>query len=200
VFIPLLSGIFFCALCAFLWPFFFRLNGSGREGRMRSWRCRCCGAVHDELPRSYGAQAPALWFTIPEAEREQRALLNSDLCLIDAQHGFIVGNLEIPVLDGTGPFSWDVWVSLSLPNFKRAWQLWEQPGREAEPPYFGWLSTVLPGYPDTLHLKTNVHSREVGRRPRIELEPTDHPLAVEQRQGITLARVQEIAELVLHGL
>jgi hypothetical protein len=57
----------------------------------------------------------------------------------------------------------------------------------------------LPGYPDTVNLKTMVHSREVGRRPFIELEPTDHPLAVEQRQGITWARVQEIAELVLHG-
>ncbi len=34
----------------------------------------------------------------------------------------------------------------------------------------------------------------------IELEPTDHPLAVEQRVGITLARVQEIAETLLHGL
>ena len=32
----------------------------------------------------------------------------------------------------------------------------------------------------------------------IELEPTDHPLAVEQREGITLARVIEFAERVLH--
>jgi hypothetical protein len=147
----------------------------------------------------YGAAAPALWFTIPEGEREARALLSSDLCLIDEQHGFIVGNLELPVLDSDERFSWDVWVSLSLPNFKRAFQLWEQPERVSEPPYFGWLSTSLPGYPETLHLKTMIHTREVGRRPWVELEPTDHPLAVEQRQGITLARVREIAELVLHG-
>jgi hypothetical protein len=43
-----------------------------------------------------------------------------------------------------------------------------------------------------------VHTRAVGVRPYIQLEPTDHPLAVEQRTGITLARVQEIAEMVLH--
>jgi hypothetical protein len=147
----------------------------------------------------YGAPAPALWFTIPQAEREERALLSSDMCLIDEQHGFIVGNLEIPVLDSAQHFSWDVWVSLSLANFKRAYQMWEHAGRESEPPYFGWVSTLLPGYPETLYLKSHVHTREVGRRPRVELEPTDHPLAVEQRQGITLARVQEIAELVLHG-
>src|SRR5207248_5640632 len=97
---------------------------------------------------------------------------------------FIVGNLEIPVIGHAEHFSWDVWVSLSKDNFKRAYQLWTTPGRESEPPYFGWLSTRLPGYPDTLHLKTHVHTREVGRRPRVELEPTDHPLAVEQRAGI----------------
>jgi hypothetical protein len=151
------------------------------------------------LPLAYGPRAPVLWFTLPESEREQRALLSSDLCLIDELHGFIAGNLEIPIIGSEQHFSWDAWVSLSLPNFKCAFQLWEQPGRESEPPYFGWLSSLLPGYPETLHLKTMVHTREVGRRPRIGLEPTDHPFAVDQRQGITWERVQEIAEVVLHG-
>lgn len=71
-------------------------------------------------------------------------------------------------------------------------------GRESEPPFFGWLSTALPLYPETLHLKTHVHTRLVGQRPFIELEPTDHPLAVEQRDGITMERVREIAEALLH--
>lgn len=163
------------------------------------WRCRSCGAIHDELPMHYGSSAPDLWYTIPETQRERRTLQSTDLCLIDETHGFIVGNLEIPVLDSGERFTWDVWVSLSLPNFKRAFQLWEQPGRESEPPYFGWVSTSLPGYPETLNLKSLVHTREIGRRPRVELEPTDHPLAVEQRQGITLARVREIAEFILHS-
>ncbi len=96
-------------------------------------------------------------------------------------------------------FSWDVWVSLSDRNFERTCELWEQNGRESEPPYFGWLSTALPGYPETVNLRTMVQTRELGRRPSVELEPSDHPLAVEQREGITIARVQEIAELVLHG-
>lgn len=30
-------------------------------------------------------------------------------------------------------------------------------------------------------------------------EPTDHPLAVEQRVGITMDRVREIGEALLHG-
>lgn len=93
-----------------------------------------------------------------------------------------------------------VWVSLSRPNFDRMSELWTDPGRVHEPPGFGWLSTELPLYePTTLNLKTRVHSRPVGTRPVVELEPTDHPPAVEQRTGITVARVREIAErLVAH--
>ena len=112
------------------------------------------------------------------------------------------GAVVIPVTDAAGTeFDWGVWVSLSRDSFTRALSLWSAPGREREQPYFGWMSTELPLYrPSTLSLKTRVHTQAVGQRPLIELEPTDHPLAVEQRTGITLARVQEIAEMLLHAL
>ena len=73
-------------------------------------------------------------------------------------------------------------------------ELWTSPRRADEPPYFGWLSTSLPAavYPQTLQLKTHVFNQAVGRRPLIVLEPTDHPLAVEQREGITTARVHAL--------
>ena len=60
------------------------------------------------------------------------------------------------------------------------------------------LSTALPIYPDTINLATNVHTRAVGVRPFVELEPTEHPLALEQRNGITWARVLEIASIMQH--
>lgn len=47
-----------------------------------------------------------------------------------------------------------------------------------------------------IKFKTNVHIREVGMAPYVELEPTDHPLAIEQRNGITLDRVKEIEEMI----
>ena len=166
---------------------------------MHQYRCRVCGLVHDGLPLSYGAEAPELWFTIPEEERHYRTLLSSDQCEIDNKFFFIVGNIDIPIIDMEDTFSWTVWVSLSKDNYKRAGKLWTKKGRESEPPYFGWLRTRLPVYPDTLNLKTMVHTRPVGKRPYIELEPTDHPLAIEQHQGITQERVQEFAEKILHS-
>jgi hypothetical protein len=165
----------------------------------KGYTCRVCGGQHGEVPLHYGASAPLAYYGVPEAERKDRCLLSSDQCVIDEEHFFIVGNLELPVIGHDEHFSWDVWVSLSQENFARAYQLWTRPGRESEPPYFGWLSTALPCYPEpTVHLKTHVHTRAVGRRPLVELEPTDHPLAVEQRTGITWDRVREIAEQVLH--
>ena len=161
--------------------------------------CPTCGQFHSELPMEFGADAPALYYAIPEEERASRCDLTTDLCVIDGAHFFIRGCLEIPVVDGSGPFVWGVWASLSKDNFKRAMELWDTPGRENEPPYFGWLCTSLPRYPDTLHLKTHVYTRPVGQRPVVELEPTDHSLAVDQRNGITMNRVREIAEALLHG-
>jgi hypothetical protein len=125
--------------------------------------------------------------------------LCADQCVVREQHYFVKDMIEIPVIGSDEVFSWGVWVSLSRESFSKTADLLDTPGREAEKPYFGWLTTDLPVYPATLNLKTHVHTRPVGERPFVELEPTDHPLAVEQRTGITLDRVREIAAAVLHG-
>lgn len=159
--------------------------------------CSCCGQFHAELPMNYSATAPYYWD--PSFADTDDSLLSSDQCVIKAEHYFVKGLVEIPVIGSDDVFSWAVWVSLSRENFSRAADMWETPGREAESPYFGWLTTELSPYlPSTINLKTHVHTRPVGQRSFIELEPTDHPLAVEQRNGITLDRVREIAEAVLH--
>ncbi|MGC5033659.1 DUF2199 domain-containing protein [Micromonospora sp. DT229] len=159
--------------------------------------CRGCGQRHDGLAFSYGASAPAYWRD--EFDGDERSVLEDETCVIDARHYFVRARLVIPVLDADQDFDWGVWVSLSRDNFSRTMDLWTTPGREQEPAYFGWLSTELPVYPvQTLNLKTEVHTEPVGTRPHVVLEPTDHPLAVEQRTGITVARVQEMAELLLH--
>lgn len=160
--------------------------------------CRTCGEFHPELPMDFGADAPAAFYSVPEEEREARCQLNPDLCVIDEREFFIRGCLEIPVVDGPRPFVWGVWTSLSETSYKRTVEIWKTPGREQEPPFFGWLSTSLPLYPETLLLKTNIYTRPLGSRPSVELEPTDHPLAVEQRTGITMDRVRELVERLMH--
>ncbi|MEV4134074.1 DUF2199 domain-containing protein [Dactylosporangium sp. NPDC049742] len=159
--------------------------------------CRGCGQRHGGMPFSYGAIAPQVWSD--DYAGDESSTLEDELCIIQAEHFFVRARIVIPVLDADTDFDWGVWVSLSRANFERSLELWTTPGREQEPPYFGWLSTEIPVYePTTLSLKTHVHTQPVGSRPRVELEATDHPLAVEQRDGITRDRVQEFAELLLH--
>jgi hypothetical protein len=159
--------------------------------------CHSRGQHHDDPPFSYAAPAPAYWRD--DLDGDGRSVLDDEVCVIQAQHYFVRARLVIPVLDAETDFEWGVWVSLSRTNFGRMVERWTMPGREREPAYFGWLSTELPGYPiGTLNLKTEVHTAPVGQRPHIVLEPTDHPLAIEQRGGISVQRVREIAGLLLH--
>ncbi|SDT82235.1 hypothetical protein SAMN05216371_7043 [Streptomyces sp. TLI_053] len=160
--------------------------------------CACCAEQHDGPPLSYGSPAPTGWK--PRYARRRDSELTPDQCVIKGREFYVHGLIEIPVRDTGETFSWGVWVSLSEPNFARAHDLWEDLAREQEPPYFGWLVTELPVYPrSTLLLKTHVLTRAVGLRPLIELEPTDHPLAVEQREGITAERVRAFADQLLGG-
>jgi hypothetical protein len=119
--------------------------------------------------------------------------------VIDSREYYIRAVLEIPIVGGETVFTFGVWSSLSEANFKREQKLASDPSRVDEPPYFGWLSNRIWQYPDTLSLKCNVISRPPGQRPRIELEPTDHLLSVEQRNGISHDRLMELSEQCLHG-
>lgn len=166
---------------------------------MQGYYCATCGEYHERVPLSFAADAPYSYEDIPEAERESRTVVTPDQCIIDDRWFFVRGVLEVPILGTEDVFTWGVWVSLSKTNFERISELWEIEGRENEPPYFGWLNTSLPTYPDTLNLKTNVHTRALGMRPLVEVQRTDHPLARDQHEGITLERARAIADTILHG-
>lgn len=148
---------------------------------------------------SFSWDYPVQYLLVPEQERPGRVELTSDACVIDGQWFFVRGCLDIPVRDHEEPLSWGVWCSLSPDNFRRYAALYQQVDREAGESFFGWLCSALPGYPDTQELKTMVRLRPWPTRPFVELEPTSHPLAVEQREGITVARARELAEQVMHS-
>jgi hypothetical protein len=145
----------------------------------------------------YSFAAPWPWLTTPESERGS-SVLTEGHCILRDEDYFIRGCIEIPVTGQKDPFIWGAWVSLSRDNFNREQSLRNDPRRTEEPAYVGWLSSRIQVYPDTLLLKARIHLRKVGTAPLIELQPTDHPLAVEQRSGISLHRVREIFERMEH--
>ena len=147
---------------------------------------------------TFGARAPLSYYGVPDGERAKRCSLGSDDCVIDEEYFFVRGCLDIPVIGESESFSWGVWVSLSEANFKEWAKHFGETKRSHVGPFFGWLNAAIEPYPDTINLKTMVHLRDNGIRPFIELEPTDHPLAVEQRNGISVARVADIYAKIMH--
>lgn len=165
---------------------------------MPGFTCATCGNYHDELPLCFGVEAPDYYYSIPPEEREARVEMSADWCVVDDEHFFIRGRIEIPIINHTETLVWNAWTSLSESNFIRSQEMWHDPLRVAEDPYFGWLQTVIPGYDNTLNIKTWVHTQAVGIAPQIEVFEEAHSLMLDQRNGITLAHAQQIVEGILH--
>jgi hypothetical protein len=167
--------------------------------KSNSYICSLCGETHYGYPLDFAFSRPFQWYQIPENERASRIWTNDDLCVIDQSNFYIRVCLEIPVIDSQTSFAWGVWVLVSKNDFKHYFELWAVDDTSTEPPFDGFLNNRLAGYPDTLNLKTKIYLRSNGLRPVLELEQSEHPIVLEQRQGITMERVQAIAELLLHN-
>lgn len=161
------------------------------------FRCQVCDEWHEGLP-DLGFDAPLHYYQLSDEERRSRATRSSDLCTIDDDSFFVRGVIELPIRGAADRFGIGAWVSLKEENYQRYVELYdaEDPGDEG--PYFGWLCNRIAGYPDTLSLKTHLCLRPAPARPAIELEPTDHPLAVQQREGISPEEIQEVIQHALH--
>ena len=57
---------------------------------------------------------------------------------------------------------------------------------------------VMENFGEWASLFDEAHRSNHGTRPYIELEPTDHPLAVAQREGISVERVAELFAAMTH--
>jgi hypothetical protein len=163
----------------------------------REWTCPCCGLNHGGV-FDLACGEPAYWQGSADkspnsAVRTSRNVLTEDFCVLDGEHFFVRCVLELPIAgQPNASFGYGVWSSLSKKNFDLYLETFDSDGQSDLGPWFGWFSNRLKGYPDTLGLKCQVHPQGDGQRPLVELEPTDHPLAVEQRNGISFDRLLDI--------
>jgi hypothetical protein len=162
--------------------------------------CVSCGREHDIEKVSFGAAAPFQWGLLSEDERSRSSLFQ-ERCEIDSKKGksyYVLACLDIPIQGTDRIFTLGVWCSISEKSYAEISAHWDNPDRARLGPYFGWLCTQIPGYPETAFLKTRVHQRESGVSLAVELEPTDHPLAVDQRLGIEIHRLVTIVTELIH--
>src|ERR687886_160762 len=136
---------------------------------MTGFVCTICGEYHESLPMGFGAIAPDYWHDLPDAERKTGCILDEEICIIKDTYFFIKGNIELPVQGEDDFFVYTVWVSVSKDSFDRIVARWRDPRRVEDPPYFGYLATRLPTYPETINLKSQVYNEDLGLRPAVIL-------------------------------
>ena len=158
------------------------------------------GGERHELPLSYSVKVPMAVAGIPAEELEQRVVWTPEQCVIDSKDFYLRGRIPIPVDGLEEPLIWGVWAEVSPMNFMRSNELWQTEGRELEAAFPGWLQTEIPIYGNTVNLEVKVQTQVVGMRPHFAIVDGEHPLAVEQQEGLLLERLEEIAEMMLHGI
>jgi hypothetical protein len=127
-------------------------------------------------------------------------VLTEDFCILDGENFFVRCVLQLPITGMPEYFGYGVWATLSKKNFDIYLDTFDEGNQGHLGPWFGWFANRLAGYPDTLNLKCHLHPRDGRQRPCLELEPTDHPLALEQQRGVSFDRVLDIYALHGHDL
>jgi hypothetical protein len=164
------------------------------------YTCRTCSQYHTGVPFSFAADFPDPYANLSKDERDLRATIGSDQCILDSQSFFLRGIMEIPVIGSDQPFLWGVWASIREEVFDEISDCWELEGREKKHgPYKGRLANSLSIYPETLNLKLKIIVQPVGVRPRFVLEDDQHVLAAQQKSGISVQQAVELASFLLHS-
>ncbi len=159
---------------------------------MDSYICHCCGKEHSGIPFSFAADYPDPYANLGRDQRELRAVIGSDQCIIDQEKFFIRGCLEIPVRETDQVFLWGLWATVWEKDFDEIAANWTTVGRENRiGPYRGRLANSLALYPDTFNLQITVRVKPINERPVFLVDERSHPLAVEQQEGITLEKARE---------
>ena len=159
-----------------------------------SYTCSGCGELHEGAP-SFSWNEPLNYHCLSDEDKE-KAKLSEDLCVINDGGFFVRGVIEVPIIDFDDPFMWGVWVSQSEENFNFYAEHFDEDllGRET----FGWLSTQLPIYEDTVNLKTIVQFQNENMRPKIYIQECDHQLSHDFHNGITSEKAIEMANEIMH--
>ena len=177
----------------------------GKRRKKFVYKCACCGDEFAGAP-SFGSITPLLVDHVPEEEREERVLMTSDLCHISARTNedpdkdiFLIRvNLKIPIHGSSDAFTWGIWVTQSQQSFLRYMETYEED--QSSDISFGWLPVTMTYYRDfdpedfSGNLACDVHWGPKGHRPTITLHECDHPLYLDQANGISWDKAVMIAQ------
>lgn len=159
--------------------------------------CSCCGEALTGLPLDISIGYPDRIMIMSDADKVKyvsspsRSMLNWR-----NKEFFIRGLIEIPILETENYFCYGAWTQVSKKDYKKFLKAWVKSKREddtvKEHIYGHFACMMIPIlYPDAYGLQVAICDRS-DRAAGFVLEPTEHPLSLEQHNGITMERVHEI--------
>ena len=163
------------------------VTSAPKAPRLR-YRCPDCRDIHDGLPDLCFALPDAIFDLDPEA-REARALVSSDLCVLDDARYFIRCVLEVAIAEHTDLFAYGLWAEVGARDFNRYSVFYNTDAPAHLTEFQGKLANRLPHTPETLGVVCGITlSNEEGLRPAISVSNETHLLHAEQKDGIGLER------------
>jgi hypothetical protein len=157
------------------------------------YRCPSCAEKHEGFPALAYAM-PDVIFALAAAERELRAVVSSDLCILDDSRYFIRGVMTVPVQGCNDTLEYGPWVEVGALDFSRYAVHFNGGGHPAWRSAEGRLANAFPARSvSTLTVACLLRpSADPTLRPQIEIVDHMHPLAHEQVDGMPLPRAMEI--------
>jgi hypothetical protein len=157
------------------------------------YTCACCGKTFNGLP-ALAFSTPSNFPQMPLWRRLTLGSKMEDLYISSEQDArFVRCVLQIPILGTSETLDWGVWCSLSRDSFKRYRRTFRGRAQSKLGSMSSWFSSHCPGYPETFGLTCKIIPQDERMRPLVELEACDHPLSVDQREGVTMERAVELA-------
>ena len=157
------------------------------------YTCSICGQIHEGLS-AIAFNSPYNYECLSEEDKSSMAELSSDFCIIkyeDQTDRFIRVVLKQKIIDEQETLDYGVWVSVSEKSFLDYKENFDSAINETT--YFGYLCNKIPGYENTLSIKTNVETALGNERPEIfpHTNQMDNDFVIDYYNGITLKEVEK---------
>lgn len=181
---------------------------------MEQVTCAHCGERHDLSRMEPNQRRPDALLGVPEDKRGTATFESKNACILFAKtpnslwarfiersrpnRYFLRVLLPFEIEGRDYPFSWGVWVEVNESQYDRVVDLWNEPDQHQEPPFRAVLANNIGDYPPTNGLPGLVYLQDPNTIPKFLLSEGNHPLILEQHEGVTESRVLEWLDAILH--
>ena len=157
-----------------------------KKNKDDKYTCSECGEIHEEWP-ALAYSSPSYYDNLPDQKKEDIAELDEDFCIVKEEENtyyFIRVVLNQKVKNHHEDLQYGLWVSLSEKSFKDYQINFKNESHETG--YFGWLSSFIQDYDNSVSIPMDVQTKKGNERPEIiPHKETDHRFVRDYYDGIT---------------